>query len=58
MFKYQRTINLNNLKRITKEIGEPMNDEELKDLLSKVAGNGTEITFDEFYKIMTKKSFI
>ena len=31
--------------------------EELKDMLERASSNGTELTFDEFYDIMTKKSF-
>ena len=53
----QKTIDINDLKKITKEIGESMSPEELKELLSRAASNGTEITFEDFYQIMTKKSF-
>ena len=34
-----------------------MTAEELKDMLERASSNGTELTFDEFYEIMTKKSF-
>ena len=34
-----------------------MTAEELKEMLERASSNGTELTFDEFYEIMTKKSF-
>ena len=51
------TITLSSLKKIAKELGENMTDEELKDMLERASQNGVELTFDEFYDIMTKKSF-
>jgi len=51
------TINLNNLKRVAKELGETMTQDELKEMLERAASNGDEITFDDFYNIMTKKAF-
>ena len=51
------TITLNSLKKIVRELGENMTAEELKDMLERASSNGTELTFDEFYEIMTKKSF-
>ena len=51
------TINLASLRRIARELGEQMSSDELKDMLERASGNGTELTFDEFYEIMTKKSF-
>jgi len=50
-------INLNNLKRVAKELGETMTADELKEMLERAAGNGEEISFDDFYNIMTKKAF-
>ena len=51
------TITLSSLKKIAQELGENMTAEELKDMLERASANGTELTFDEFYEIMTKKSF-
>ena len=45
------------MKKISKELGENMFDEELKDMLERSSKNGVELTFEEFYDIMTKKSF-
>ena len=51
------TITLRSLKKISKELGENMSDEELKDMLERASKNGVELTFEEFYDTMTKKSF-
>ena len=39
------TITLNSLKKISKELGENMNDEELKIMLERASKNGVELTF-------------
>jgi centrin-1 len=51
------TITITSLKRIARELGEQMSNEELKDMLERASSNGNELTFEEFYDIMTKKSF-
>ena len=51
------TININNLRRVAKELGETMGIDELKEMLERAASNGEEISFDDFYFIMTKKTF-
>jgi centrin-1 len=51
------TITISSLKRIARELGEQMSNEELKDMLERASSNGNELTFAEFYDIMTKKSF-
>jgi phage gp29-like protein len=38
-------------------LGETMSTEELKEMLERAASNGDEITFEDFYFIMTKKTF-
>ena len=53
----QETITLSSLRRIARELGEQMSNDELKDMLERASSNGTELNFDEFYDIMTKKSF-
>ena len=51
------TITLTSLRRIAKELGEQMSSEELKDMLERASNNGTDLTMEEFYEIMTKKTF-
>ena len=50
------TINLASLRRIARELGEQMSSDELKDMLERSSSNGLELTLDEFYEIMAKKS--
>lgn len=52
-----QTININNLRRVAKELGETMSAEELKEMLERAASNGDDISFEDFYFIMTKKTF-
>ncbi|CAI2382071.1 unnamed protein product [Moneuplotes crassus] len=51
------SINLTNLRRVSKELGETMGMDELREMLERAASNGEEISFDDFYFIMTKKTF-
>ena len=52
-----QTINVHNLRRVAKELGETMSGDELKEMLERASSNGDEITFEDFYFIMTKKTF-
>ena len=51
------SINIENLRRVAKELGETMTPDELKEMLERAASDGSEITFEDFYNIMTKKAF-
>ena len=51
----QNAINLETLKKITKDLGDNMRDDELQDMLKHACKDETNLTFDEFYDIMTKK---
>ena len=51
------SINLLNLKRVARELGETMTSDELEEMLSRAASDGAEISFEDFYNIMTKKTF-
>lgn len=52
------TISLKNLKRVAKELGETMSEEELREMVERADSNGDgEISFEDFYQIMTKKTF-
>lgn len=51
-------ISLRNLKRVAKELGETMTDAELLEMIERADTDGDgEINPDEFYSIMTKKTF-
>jgi len=51
------TITVSSLKKIAKELGENMSHEDIVDMLARASSNGVELTFIEFYDIMTKKNF-
>ena len=51
----QQTITAEDIKRLANEIGEDMEDEQAIRIMNKVAKNGKDLTFDEFYNVMTKK---
>jgi Ca2+-binding EF-hand superfamily protein len=46
-----------NLRRVAKDLGENMTSEELQEMLERAASNGREISREDFYNIMTKKTF-
>jgi len=50
-------ISLRNLKRVAKELGETMTDAELMEMIERAdTDQDGEISADEFYSIMTKKT--
>ena len=52
------TITLRNLRRVARELGETMTDEELQEMVDRADSNGdAAVTMDDFYNIMTKKTF-
>ena len=49
-------INIKNLKKIAKDLGETLNDDDLLDLIQKGDSDGDgQVSFEDFYNIMTKK---
>ena len=50
----QDTITVSSLTKVAKELGEDVTPEEIKAIISRASNNGDEITFDEFYEIITK----
>ena len=48
-------IDENDLKRVANIVGEEMTDKQINDLL-KISDNN-QVQFDDFYKVLTKKSF-
>ena len=51
------SINLVNISRVAKELGETMSSEELKEIVQAASSNGQEITREDLYNIMTKKTY-
>merc|ERR1719498_628064 len=51
-------ISIKNLKRVARELGETMSDAELMEMIERAdTDEDGEISVDEFYAIMTKKTF-
>jgi Ca2+-binding EF-hand superfamily protein len=50
-------ISSKDLKKVAKELGENVSNEEIQEMLQRAASNGVDITSDDFYYIMTKKTF-
>jgi len=49
-------INIKNLRKIARDLGETCDDEELLDLIRKAdSDNDGQVSFDDFYSVMTKK---
>ena len=52
-------ITIANLKKISKDLGEGMDDIELQEMIERADADGDgRVTFEDFYNIMTKKTFI
>jgi Ca2+-binding EF-hand superfamily protein len=51
------SVDFNKLKKVARELGETMTDEELTDLLEKHSSDGKEISRDDFYYLMTEKVY-
>jgi Ca2+-binding EF-hand superfamily protein len=51
-------VSLKNLRRVAKELGETMDDSELQEMIERADTDGDGlVSFDDFYNIMTKKTF-
>jgi len=60
LFDDERTgaLSIKNLKRVAKELGETMNDDELTEMIQRAdTDNDGLVDFEDFYHIMTKKTF-
>lgn len=52
-------ISLKNLRRVAKELGETMDDSELQEMIERADTDGDQlVSVDDFYNIMTKKTFV
>lgn len=52
-------IRLADLKRVAKELGEDISDEELKEIIQRADLDGDgKLTFDDFYNVIVKKTFV
>ncbi len=60
LFDDDRTqeISVDNLKRVAKELGEDIHEEELKEIVMRADLDGDgKLSFEDFYQVISKKSF-
>ena len=43
------------IKKVSQDVGEEMSDDQIRELLERAGQNGKELTFEEFFALMTKK---
>ena len=52
----KQKIGLSDIKRVADELGEELTEDQAGRIISRIAQNGKNVGFDEFYNVMTKKS--
>ena len=60
LFDHERLgqISLRDLQKVARELGEMISDEELQEMIERADSDGDgQVTFEDFYSIMTKKTF-
>lgn len=51
-------FNIDDLKRVARELGENVTDETLQEMINRIDSNmDGQVTLDDFYNSMTKKSY-
>lgn len=52
-------VTIFDLKRIVKEMGENFDEDELNEMIERADSDGDgKVSFDDFFEVMTKKSFL
>ncbi len=49
------TIDFDVIKKVAKDVGDDITDEQIRAMLERCSQNGKDMTFEEFYEVMTKK---
>ena len=49
------TIDFDVIKKVAKDVGDDITDEQIRALLERCSQNGKDMSFEEFYEVMTKK---
>ena len=49
------TIDFDVIKKVAHDVGDDITDEQIRAMLERCAKNGKDMTFEEFYEVMTKK---
>jgi len=56
MCNEEGVIDVNSLGKVSRDIGEELTKEEIHDIIDRASSNATDVTFEEFYNIMTKST--
>ena len=51
----KETIDFDVIKQVAQDVGDDITDEQIRKMLERCSQNGKEMTFEEFYDVMTKK---
>ena len=57
LFTDSATISINDMVKISRELGEAMSVEDIEASIRKISANKNEVTLDDFYTIMTKRIY-
>ena len=49
------TLNHEIIKKVAQDVGDDMSDNQIKELFERATQNGNDMTYEEFYDVMTKK---
>ena len=49
------TLSFEAIKKVVEDVGDDMTDAEIRELLERATQNGKDMTYEEFYAVMTKK---
>ena len=52
----KQKIGADDIKKVADDIGEELTEDQAKRIISRIAKNGKNVDFDEFYSVMTKKA--
>ena len=52
----RQKIGADDIKKVVDDIGEELTEDQAKRIISRIAKNGKNVDFDEFYMVMTKKA--
>ena len=52
----KQKIGADDIKQVADDIGEELTEDQAKRIISRIAKNGKNVDFDEFYMVMTKKA--
>ena len=49
------TLSFESIKKVVEDVGDDMSDTQIRELLERATKNGKDMTYEEFYAVMTKQ---